>query len=323
MRRIITYNLSMFPRLILAGVFSFIFLISSIIATGPAYGIHLTYVKHLFDITHDFSQPSDVAVSKDGLIYVVDGVNNVIKVFNQDGKFVFSFGSKGSLNGQFKFPLGIDIGNSGKVYVADSGNHRIQIFGPTGGYLNQIKLHSKIKSADPTDVAANESLSRLYVVDNDNHYILVYDLSNMQLLQTLGAPGIEEREFRYPFLLALDKNNYIYITDVVNTRVQVFNSEGLFVTVIGGWGVEKGHFFRPKGVATDKNNRVYVSDSYMGVIQVFKNNGEFYSAIGDPEKGSVKKFVTPMGLFIDNNRLYVVEMFAERVSVYKIVGDTE
>ncbi|HBH60898.1 MAG TPA: hypothetical protein DDX85_03980 [Nitrospiraceae bacterium] len=323
MRRILRHTLSLFPPATIAGAFCFIFLISSIIVTVPAYGIRLTHVKHLFDITHNFSQPSDVAVSKDGHIYVVDGVNNTIKVFNQDGKFVFSFGSKGPLNGQLQAPLGIDVGNSGKVYVADSGNHRIQIFGPSGNYLNQIKLHSKIKAADPTDVAANESLNRLYIADNDNHNILVYDLSNMQLLQTLGAPGIEEREFRYPFQIAFDKKKYIYITDVVNTRVQVFNPEGLFVSVIGGWGVEKGHFFRPKGVAVDKSDRIYVSDSYMGVIQVFKNSGEFYSAIGDPDNGSVKKFITPAGLCIDNNRLYVVEMFADKVSVYKIAGDSE
>jgi DNA-binding beta-propeller fold protein YncE len=313
----------MFRQVNLAGVFCFIFFISSILASGSAYGIRLTHVKHLFDITHGFSQPSDVAVSKDGHIYVVDGVNNVIKVFNQSGKFDFSFGSKGPFNGQFKFPLGIDVSTSGKVYIADSGNHRIQIFGPTGNYLNQIKLHSKIEAADPTDVAVNESLNRLYVADNDNHYILVYDLSNMQLLQTLGAPGIEEREFRYPFQLAFDNHKYIYITDVVNTRVQVFSPDGRFVTVIGGWGVEKGHFFRPKGIAIDNNNRVYVSDSYMGVIQVFKNSGEFYSAIGDSDKNSVKKFVTPAGLFIYNDILYVVEMFADKISAYKIIGDTE
>jgi len=323
LRRIKKYNQSLLPTAAVAGVFCFIFFISSLILTGSAYGIRLTTVKHLFDITHNFSQPSDVAVSKEGLIYVLDGVNNEVKVFNQSGKFVFSFGSKGPLNGQFQFPVGIDVGNSGKVYVADSGNHRIQIFSPTGNYLNQIKLRSKIKAADPTDVLANESLNRLYVADNDNHYILVYDLSNMQLLQTLGAPGIEEREFRYPFLMAFDKNKYIYITDVVNTRVQVFNPEGLFVTVIGGWGVEKGRFFRPKGIAVDKNNRVYVSDSYMGVVQVFKNTGEFYSAIGDPGKKTVKKFVTPMGLFIENNRLYVVEMFADKISVYELAGDIE
>ena len=110
--------------------------------------------------------------------------------------------------------------------------------------------------------------------------------------------------------------------DVINTRVQVLNPDGLFVTFIGGWGVEKGEFFRPKGVAIDQNNRVYVSDSYLGVIQIFDSEGEFYAVVSDPAKGTVKKFKTPTGLFIDNNnRLYVVEMFANRVSVYRIEGD--
>jgi len=312
----------MLCRLTPTVVLSFLILLLSSVTADPAYGIKLTNIEHLFDITHNFSQPSDVAVSHDGLIYIVDGVNNKIKVFHHDGTFAFAFGRKGSLNGQFKFPLGIDIGSSGKVYIADSGNGRVQIFSSKGSYINQIKLPSKTKSADPTDVAVNESLNRLYVADNDNHYILVYDLTDLRLLNTFGTPGAEKREFRYPFLMALDREGYLYITDVINTRVQVFNSEGLFVTVIGGWGVEKGEFFRPKGVAIDKNNRVFVSDGYMGVIQVFRSDGPFYSAVGDPEKGAVRKFIKPMGVFIDkNNRLYVVEMFAERVGVYQIEED--
>ena len=303
---------------------SLVLLLLSVLTAAPAFGMRLTHVKHLFDITQDFSQPSDVAVSKEGLIYIVDGVNSKIKVFNKNGSFAFSFGSKGSLRGQFAYPLGIDVGDSGKVYIADSGNERVQIFGPTGSYIDQIKVHSRQQPADPTDVAVNEALQKLYVADNDNHHILAYDLSDMELFQTFGTPGAEEREFRYPFLLALDQQKYLYITDVVNTRVQVFNPEGLFVTIIGGWGVEKGRFFRPKGVAVDNKNRVYISDNYMGVIQVFTNKGEFHSALGNPEKNALKKFTNPMGLFIDsNNRLYVVEMFAERVSVYQIEGDSE
>jgi DNA-binding beta-propeller fold protein YncE len=296
-----------------------------IILADTAHGIRLTNIKHLYDITQNFSQPSDVSVSKEGLIYVVDGVNNKIKVFNYRGEFVFSFGRKGSGSGEFLFPLGIDIDSSGKVYIADSGNRRVQVFNPNGSFITQIKIPPKDgRASDPTDVAVDESRNRFYVVDNNNHYILVYDLLSLRLIDTYGAPGDRRREFRFPFLMTLDKDKYLYIVDVINTRVQVLNPDGLFVANIGGWGVEKGEFFRPKGIAIDKTNRVYVSDSYMGVIQVFKSTGEFYSAVGDPAKGEVKRFKTPTGIFIDNgNRLYVVEMFAEKVSVYSIEGDTE
>ena len=106
---------------------------------------------------------------------------------------------------------------------------------------------------------------------------------------------------------------------MINTRVQVLNPEGAFVSFIGGWGVEKGQFFRPKGVAVDKDGRVFVSDSYLGVIQVFDAYGDFLAAVGDPVTGAVKKFKTPCGICTDNqNRLYVVEMFANKVSVFSI-----
>ncbi len=295
------------------------------LSASPAHAVKLTYVRHLFDITGNFSEPSDVSVSKDGLIYVVDGVNNSIKVFNQSGRPLYSFGKSGSGSGEFRFPLGIDVDSSGRVYIADSGNHRIQVFNSSGGFITQISVPSKNGNpSDPTDVAVDRENEKLYVVDNNNHYILAYDLAVDRLIQTFGRPGTEKREFRYPFLMTLDKARYLYIVDVINTRVQVLNPEGLFVSFIGKWGVEKGEFFRPKGVAVDKNNRVYVSDSYMGVIQVFNSNGEFYSVLGDPEKGAVKKFKTPAGIFIDNNnRIYVVEMFAQKVSVYSIEGESE
>jgi DNA-binding beta-propeller fold protein YncE len=295
-----------------------------LLAVTPALGIRLINVELQFEITDQLKEPSEVAVSKDGQIYVVDGVNNRIRIYSSRGTPVSSFGLEGAGDGEFKYPLGIDIPESGRVYVADSGNHRVQIFDRAGGFIAQIKLPALKHPADPTDVAVDETRNRCYVVDNDNHRILVYDLSNLKLLDSWGTPGTDKRAFRYPFLIALDKQKYLYIVDVINTRVQELNPDGLFVNFIGGWGVEKGEFFRPKGVAVDKNSRIYVSDSYMGVIQIFTATGEFYAAIGEPATGKVKKFKTPVGLFIDRqDRLYVVEMFANKVGVYRQVGEAE
>jgi len=300
--------------IIIAVIFSLLY------SSGPAFGIKFTNIQHLYDITYDMNEPSDVAVSGNGQIYIVDGVNNRVVVSNKSGNVLFTFGKKGSGNGQMMFPLGIDVDNKGNVYLADSGNHRIQIFDPLGNYISQIRIPSNEGvPADPTDLTVDESINRMFVVDNDNHYILVYQLDTLELINTYGTPGIEKRQFRYPFLISSDKDSYLYIVDVINTRVQVLNSDGKFVHYIGGWGVKKGEFFRPKGVALDSVNRVYVSDGYMGVIQVFKPNGEFDSVLSNSDNSIVKKFNTPVGIYIDNNnRLYVVEMFANRVGVYSL-----
>ena len=286
---------------------------------GPAWALKLTPVTHLFDIQHDFRQPSDVAVAGDGSIYVVDGVNQCIKVFDGKGKFLFSFGQGGSGPGQFHYPLGMDIDGAGRLYIADSGNSRVQIFSPKGRFLKEIRLPGKSdKLPDPTDVAVDRGGTELFVVDNDNHCIYKYDLGTFKLVEVIGNAGIERMEFRYPFLISMNKDKYLYIVDVINTRVQEMTRDGKFVQFIGDWGVEKGQFFRPKGVAVDSQGRVYVSDSYMGVVQVF-DQGVFHSVVGNGERGELWRYTSPVGLFVDpKDRLYVVQMFAERVSVFQI-----
>ena len=301
-------------------------LLLSFAPTVSAFGaVRIIGIKFLFNITGDFSEPSDVAVSGDGRIYVVDGVNGRIKVFTSNGKAQASFGETGGGDGEFNFPLGIDVDDSGKIYVADSGNHRVQIFDRDGGFVSGIDLPGRgVKPADPTDVAVDETRNRLYVVDNDNHRYLAYDLSTSKLIADVGGPGEQELMFRYPFFLALNREGYLNIVDVINTRVQVVNPDGLFVTYISGWGVGAGQVFRPKGVAVDRRDRVYVSDSYMGVIQVFDSWGELQGVLGDADTSTVGRFRTPVGLCIDaRDRLYVVEMLANRVSVYGIGAEGE
>lgn len=292
------------------------------LGAAPVDALRLTQVELLFEITGNLNAPSDVAVNADGRIYVVDGVNHAIRVFNAEGSPLTSFGTEGTEHGQLKFPLGIALDPSGMVYVADSGNRRIQIFDPHGNFIRAITLPydpSRPHPPDPVDLAVDTSRNRCYVVDNDNHNILVYDLSRGKFTATFGEPGTAKLAFRYPFHIALDSRQALYIVDVINTRVQILNPNGRFVAYIGGWGVDRGEFFRPKGVAVDRNNKVYVSDSYTGVIQVFDDNGYFYSAIAQQGHAGVRMFDSPVSLFIDQeNKLYVVEMFANRVGVYRI-----
>ena len=199
---------------------------------------------------------------------MLDGVNNRVKVFNQQGTLLFSFGETGAGKGQFNFPLGIGIGVADRIYVADSGNHRVQIFSSEGKYRSQFSTETQqqqIKPSDPTDVVVDSAAGKCFVVDNDNHWIFAYDLKMGKPSGVYGTMGMEKNEFRFPFLLDMDQEGNIYVVEAINTRLQVLNTEGNYITTIGGWGVEMGEFYRPKGVALDTKNRVFVSDSYLGV----------------------------------------------------------
>lgn len=281
-------------------------------------------VKPVFAIENKadpFKHPSDVAVSNKGSIYILDGVNNRVLVFNYSGKFLFSFGNGGAGNGEMNAPLGLSLGRDGRVYIADSGNGRVQIFSAEGEYLYNIPLPTDVpKPPDPTDTAVDDKNGLLYIVDNDNHALYTYSLKKKIFIRSIGEMGMGgiKGDMRWPFTLDIDKEGNVYIVDVVNTRIRVLNREGIFVNDIGKWGVDRGQLFRPKGVAIDRDGLVYISDSFTGVIQVFDKEGTFIAVITD-KNGSTKKFTTPIRIFIDKKkRLYVVEMFAHRVSVYKI-----
>lgn len=277
-------------------------------------------LRHRFDITGYFLQPTDVAVGKDYDIYIMDGVNNRVKVFDERGGFKFSFGTKGTRKGEFNAPVGIATDSTGRVYVADTGNRRLQIFSSNGTFEYQIALPSaeNNKPREPVDIAVDESLKHLYVTDNDNHQVLVYSNPDYKLLAVWGSEGPRADQFRYPFLMATGNDTSVFIVDVLNTRVQVW-SRGKAIGSIGDWGVELGHFYRPKGVCVDQNGLVFVSDSVLGVIQTFNSNGDFTAVLGT-ETGEVLKWKTPIGLAVDNRqRLYIVEMLPNRVRVYDIL----
>ena len=276
--------------------------------------------KSLPDITTETDQPSDISVSLNGDVYLVDGVNNRVVVLDRSGRMKFTFGQEGTGQGEFKHPLGIDISDEGMVFIADSGNHRVQVFDSNGNFLRlfSVKNGPQEKPSDPVDVLVSAVKDYVYVSDNDNHKIKVYDTrGNFQF--EWGKFGEGPGEFRYPAILAKSEQNEVLVVDVLNTRVQKFDPFGNYLADIGSWGVLPGNLFRPKGVAIDRKNRVFVSDSYMGLIQVFSDFGRFLGVVC--ESGAKKQFTTPVGLFMDgkNDILFTVEMRKNKIRASKIL----
>ena len=89
------------------------------------------------------SMPSDVGVGKGNQIYVVDGGNHQIAVFDAAGTRVTSLGMLGADDGQLVSPLGIGISSKGEIYVADKGNNRLVMFDAKGKFRRNIPLEEE------------------------------------------------------------------------------------------------------------------------------------------------------------------------------------
>jgi DNA-binding beta-propeller fold protein YncE len=130
--------------------------------------------EHLMDIGKrgsgpgEFNLPRDIAIGVDGRLYVVDGGNFRVVVFDRDGKYLSSFGSVGKQYGQFARPKEIAIDREGNVYVVDSAFGNFQIFNPDGELLLFVGERSERdgpgKYMLPSGIAVDED-GRVYMVD--------------------------------------------------------------------------------------------------------------------------------------------------------------
>jgi sugar lactone lactonase YvrE len=90
-----------------------------------------------------FNRPSDVIVAPNGDIFVADGhggtSNARIVKFSKDGRFIKTWGKKGSAPGELDVPHSLAMDSRGRLFVADLQNNRIQIFDQDGKVLGEWK----------------------------------------------------------------------------------------------------------------------------------------------------------------------------------------
>ncbi len=296
--------------------------IATVAATQVAqYGLHpgvdpvpddkgrLPFLAHA-----DLSMPSDTGVTDKGWVWVVDGGNHQLVLFDDSGRRQAVLGGPGKDEGQFQGPVGMDMGRRDELYVADRGNQRIQVFDSKLRFSGAIAVEENGKAVSPVDVAVGPRGKELFVTTS-SHRVLVFDTKG-QLLRAWGGEGNEDGQFKYPAGITVDGDGAVYVVDVLNQRVQKFDAQGAFVSAFGKLGATPGNFFRPKDVAVDPSGNIYVSDSYLGVIQVLSPTGEFLHALG--EGGVPTRYDTPVGMSVHDGRLYVTLMLPGKVSALEV-----
>ena len=202
----------------------------------------------------------------DNRIYVVDSILRKVCVFDNKGKFIFSFGGE-----RFLRPSGIAYSQEDEiVYVADTAGHTIDVFTKGGKFIEQIGSRGMLagKFNFPTHLWVDKS-GRLYVSDTLNYRIQVFSREH-RFLQMFGRQGDRPGYFAHPCGVATDGFGNIYVTDKQFENVQVFDQQGRILLAFGQEGTHPGQFWLPAGLFIDSRNRIYVADSFNKRIQVFE-----------------------------------------------------
>ena len=173
----------------------------------------------------EFSYIAAVAVHPiTGRIYVAEWEeNNRIQILNKDFSFYKKFGCSGIGPGQFQCPSGIAFDSEGNVFVADCNNGRIQVFTCDGEYIREFGKQGRKEErlGLPMGLCMDHTADVLYVTDVLKHRVSVFTTKG-EFGRSFGSCGAGPGEFNKPQGIAVDEFRFVYVSDTLNNRIQVF-----------------------------------------------------------------------------------------------------
>nr|XP_036223504.1 RING finger protein nhl-1 isoform X3 [Bactrocera oleae] len=145
-------------------------------------------------------------------------------------------------------------------------------------------------------------------------------LRKRQQLFQLGGRGSEPGSFTWPRGVAVGPDNSFVVADSSNHRIQVFDSNGIFVKSFGDFGCREGEFDCLAGVAINRIGQYIIADRYNHRIQVLDPQGRFLRAFGS-QGITDGKFNYPWGIATDSlGFIYVCDKENHRVQVFQSDG---
>ncbi len=171
----------------------------------------------------EFGNPVDIALDpSDGSIYVADGANHTIEVYDSAGSWLRTLGGQGGGAGQFDFPGAVLVSSAGEVWVADQNNDRVQVL-DTDGVLQRCFGYQDGESRKFGRIQdlIEDSAGRFYAADSFHGHVTVLDSAGVELTSLSGF-GAGEGELYTPAGLALDSSNRLFVASHNNSRVEVF-----------------------------------------------------------------------------------------------------
>ena len=255
-----------------------------------------------------FVECPGVAVDSQDNVYVLTRGEHPIIVFDREGNFLRSIGE-----GLFSANRthGLFIAHDDSVLVADDALHTIQKFSPQGEKLMEIGQRNKPSPKwggqpfnRPTSAAIMPGNGDIYISDGyGNSRIHAYS-STGEYKFSWGSPGIDPGQFIRPHNIAIDSNERVYVVDRECHRIQIFDSQGNFITM---WN----NIHRPDAMVL-RHGRIYVGelngmpgvDDAPGLghrVSIYDLDGKMLTRFGDPEEGEGPgQFIAPHGIAVDS-----------------------
>ncbi len=216
-------------------------------------------------------KPVGLTVHADGRLFIADTHYSRVMIYDQEGRFLDSFGEHGDGPGQFRMVTDVAIDDRGFIYVAEyGGNDRVSKFSPDLEFVTTMgeRPIDGNRLSRPAGLAI-DGQQTLWVADACNHRIVRFSLDG-EYLQSFGSVGTEAGQLRWPYDINVCRDGTLVVSEFGNNRLQWFDKAGQSLKTWGRGGRNPGELYSPWGVIEAANGLLYVLDSLNNRVQIIK-----------------------------------------------------
>ncbi len=194
-----------------------------------------------------FGVVSTVTTDSQDNLYVFQRKDPPVVVFDRDGNYLNAWG-----HCAFNSPHGMSISDD-VVYLTDRDDSVAVAYTLEGRplmVLGERGVHSDTGCENPGDMVPRAAgpfnypteivkgpSGSIYVADGYRNSRIHKFTAGGDLVKSWGTPGSSEPgEFHLPHSLMVDSEEKVYVCDRTNRRVQIFDSDGEFITQWTGMG---------------------------------------------------------------------------------------
>ena len=259
-------------------------------------------------------RPRHIAFATTGEMVVCEQNGNCMTVFDSSYRKLRSFGNTGSEESRLDRPLGVAISSDNTVFVA-AGNC-VKKFTLEGQFKASVGSQGsgQLQFKDPWAIAYNNTNNRVYVCDTNNNRITILN-HDLTFHSSFGSKGSDAGQFHSPGGIAVDTTGRVLVTDYQNSRIQVFDASGRYLSSITH--TTPGQRLQgPVSVAVGPGDCVYVVECDCHRVSEFNGNGEYIKSFG--KRGNKDgEFECPHAIAVsDGGCVYVSDTGNNRVQVF-------
>ena len=248
---------------------------------------------------------SGMACDSQDRVYVFNrSPQPAVLVFDREGNFLKSWGED-----IFSSPHGIWMSPDDHIYCTDTEDHTVRILSVDGEIL--MTLGTEGQPGEP-GAPFNKPTRALLGPSGDIYVSDGYGQSRVHkfskagtLLRSWGEDGEGPGQFNLPHNIWVDPRERALVVDRGNRRVQVFNSDGEYLT-------EWPDLLSPNEIYIDADDTVYIAEGGQR-ISIMNLEGEVLVRWGEKGNAPGQFSDSPHGIWVDSHGdIYVSEVIAEK-----------